>query len=76
MNKFDKRDRSLLFRQRLTQASAAKAMNQAALAREVGVDRSTVSQLLAGKNARLPNAQVVAECARALWGSAPIGCWG
>lgn len=70
MNKFDKRDRSTLFRQRLTQATVMKAMNQSALAREVGVDRSTISQLLAGKNARLPNAQVVAECARALGVSA------
>lgn len=45
-------------------------MNQSSLSRAVGVDRSTVSQLLAGKNARLPNAQVVAECARALGVSA------
>ncbi len=45
-------------------------VNQSALSRAVGVDRSTVSQLMAGKNARLPNAQVVAECARALGVSA------
>lgn len=36
------------------------------LARRVGVDRSTISQLLSGKSPRLPNAQVVAECASAL----------
>ena len=41
-----------------------------ALARTIGVDRSTVSQLLKGAGARLPNAQVVAECARALGVSA------
>lgn len=36
----------------------------------MGVDRSTVSQLLTGEGARLPNAQVVAECAAALGVSA------
>lgn len=41
-------------------------MSQSGLAREVGVDRSTISQLLTGQGARLPNAQVVAECAAAL----------
>ncbi len=40
--------------------------SQAALARAVGVDRSTLSQLLAPGSMRLPNAQVVAECAAAL----------
>ena len=41
-------------------------VNQSALARAAGVDRSTVSQLLAGSATRLPNAQLVAECAGAL----------
>ncbi|QMU59921.1 MAG: helix-turn-helix domain-containing protein [Boseongicola sp.] len=45
-------------------------VNQSALARTVGIDRSTISQLLAKKSARLPNAQVVAECAAALGVSA------
>lgn len=44
--------------------------NQSALARAIGVDRSTVSQLLGGMGARLPNAQVVGECARSLGVSA------
>jgi len=44
--------------------------NQSALARAIGVDRSTVSQLLTGTGARLPNAQVVGECAGALGVSA------
>ncbi|NOX73523.1 MAG: helix-turn-helix transcriptional regulator [Alphaproteobacteria bacterium] len=70
MNKTDKRDRSTSFRTRLVQAAAMNGMNQSALSRAVGVDRSTISQLMAGKNARLPNAQVVAECARALGVSA------
>ena len=39
---------------------------RARLARRVGVDRSTISQLLSGDTPRLPNAQVVAECAAAL----------
>ncbi|THD84704.1 XRE family transcriptional regulator [Aliigemmobacter aestuarii] len=66
----DKRDRSRLFRERLAQAMAEAGSNQAALARRVGVDRSTISQLLGGEGARMPNAQVVAECAAALGVSA------
>lgn len=66
MTKLDKRDRSELFRRRLNQALAERGMSQSALARTVGVDRSTVSQILSGKDTRLPNAQVVAECASAL----------
>jgi transcriptional regulator with XRE-family HTH domain len=54
-----------VFRTRLAEAMAARALTQAALARACGVDRSTVSQLLApGK--RMPNADLAAECARAL----------
>ncbi len=45
-------------------------MTQSGLARAVGVDRSTISQLLGDQGARLPNAQVVAECAAALGVSA------
>ena len=45
-------------------------LSQAALARTVGVDRSTVSQPLDHDGARLPNAQVAAECASALGVSA------
>jgi transcriptional regulator with XRE-family HTH domain len=62
----DKRDRATLFRDRLTQSMADRAMTQSGLARAVGVDRSTISQLLGDQGARLPNAQVVAECAAAL----------
>jgi transcriptional regulator with XRE-family HTH domain len=64
--KTDKRARADLFRTRLAEAMRNKATNQSALARAVGVDRSTISQLLTGAGARLPNAQVVGECARAL----------
>jgi len=66
MIKLDKRDRSLLFRRRLAAAMQTRAMTRAALARVIGVDRSTISQLLSARHARLPNAQVVAECAAAL----------
>lgn len=61
----DKRDRSALFRARLAEAMADKGMSRAALARAAGVDRSTLSQLLA-PGTRLPNAQLAADCAQAL----------
>ncbi len=61
----DKRDRAALFRIRLASAMAERGTNQSALARETGVDRSTISQLLAGDK-RLPNAQLAADCAAAL----------
>lgn len=66
----DKRQRATQFRQRLAAAIEAKAISQSALARQIGVDRSTVSQLLSDTGARLPNAQVVGECAAALGVSA------
>lgn len=66
----DKRGRALLFRNRLAEAMSAQGSNQSALARQIGVDRSTVSQLLTGDGARLPNAQIVAGCAAALGVSA------
>ena len=62
----DKRRRAEQFRQRLRQAMETTQMSQSALARAIGVDRSTVSQLLKEGGARLPNAQVVGECAAAL----------
>ncbi|NUB46298.1 helix-turn-helix transcriptional regulator [Fertoebacter nigrum] len=62
----DKRDRAILFRNRLAEAMAERGMTQSALARAVGVDRSTLSQLLAVASTRLPNAQLAADCAQAL----------
>ncbi|MFN4172686.1 MAG: helix-turn-helix domain-containing protein [Pseudorhodobacter sp.] len=62
----DRRDRAGLFRTRLATAMADRGLSQAALARAVGVDRSTVSQLLSDRSTRLPNAQAVAEAAMAL----------
>lgn len=66
----DKRIRAQRFRERLARAMADTATSQSALARAVGVNRSTISQLLAPGGTRLPNAQVVAECAAALGVSA------
>lgn len=62
----DKRDRVRLFRTRLSTAMQRAALSQSALARATKVDRSTISQLLSGDTPRLPNAQVVAECATVL----------
>jgi transcriptional regulator with XRE-family HTH domain len=64
--RIDKRDRAGTFRRRLATAMQSKGATRAALAREIGVDRSTISQLLSAEDARLPNAQVVAECAAVL----------
>jgi len=66
----DKRDRAAQFRQRLGEALGLSSHNQSSLARNIGVDRSTISQLLTAEGARLPNAQVVAECAATLGVSA------
>lgn len=65
----DKRDRAVLFRTRLAEAMADRAMSQSALARATGVDRSTISQLLVSDK-RLPGAQLAADCAQALGVSA------
>ncbi len=68
--KIDKRDRAQLFRERLLAAMTQTNTTQSGLARQAGVDRSTLSQLLKDQGARLPNAQLVAECAAALGVSA------
>ncbi len=66
MTKVDKRTRAALFRQRLAQAIAETGTNRSKLARETGVDRSTISQIMARGETRLPNAQLVADCAATL----------
>jgi transcriptional regulator with XRE-family HTH domain len=65
MEKVDKRDRAPLFRTRLAEAMASRKLSQADLARQTGVDRSTISALLQ-PGTRLPNAQLAADCARVL----------
>lgn len=70
MIKIDKRLRAAQFRTRLTRAMQDSQTSQSALARQIGVDRSTISQLLKHAGARLPNAHVVGACASALGVSA------
>lgn len=59
----DKRDRAVVFRSRLAQAMERAGYSRSALARATRVDRSTISQLLGASEPRLPNAQLVADCA-------------
>ena len=66
MTILDKRERSQIFRARLLQQVAATGISRSELARATGVDRSTIAQLLGDSEARLPNAQLAAECAQAL----------
>ncbi|MEL6607803.1 MAG: helix-turn-helix transcriptional regulator [Pseudomonadota bacterium] len=68
--KTDKRARAGLFRSRLAAAIEQSRSSQSALARAAGVDRSTISQLLRDTGPRLPNGQLVAECAASLGVSA------
>ncbi|MCA0870084.1 helix-turn-helix domain-containing protein [Seohaeicola saemankumensis] len=70
LEKIDKRLRARQFRTRLSRAISEAGANQSALARQIGVDRSTISQLLSDDGARLPNAHVVGACASALGVSA------
>ncbi len=62
----DKRDRAVIFRERLALAMDRTALNRSALARAVQVDRSTISHILAEDETRLPNAQLAADCASIL----------
>lgn len=62
----DKRLRADQFRERLELAISMAGISRSELARQAGVDRSTVGQLLAGNDARLPNAQFAASAAEVL----------
>ncbi len=66
----DKRVRADRFRRRLARAMETANLTQSALARQIGTDRSTISQALTSDTARLPGAQVVGACAQALGVSA------
>ncbi|MEM0946145.1 MAG: helix-turn-helix domain-containing protein [Pseudomonadota bacterium] len=66
MTQTDRRDRAGRFRRRLARALREANQTQSGLARAVGADRSTISQLLSGDAPRLPNAHIAAECAAAL----------
>ena len=62
----DKRDRAVIFRTRLLEAMASQGLTRSGLAREIGIDRSTIGQLLKTDLPRLPNAQLAAAAAEAL----------
>lgn len=62
----DKRERAALFRQRLNEAVDRRDWTQSRLAQVAGLDRSTVSQLLALDAPRLPSGQALGEIAAAL----------
>lgn len=66
----DKSARAALFRTRMAEALRQSGLSRSALARAVGVDRSTVSQLLNGDDMRMPNGHLVGACATALGVSA------
>ena len=62
----DKSTRASVFRDRLKAAMADAETSRAALARAVGIDRSTVTQMLATEDVRMPGGHVVANVATAL----------
>jgi transcriptional regulator with XRE-family HTH domain len=66
----DKRARAAQLRQRLREAMERAGVSGSALARAAGVDRSTVSQLLAEDSTRLPGAHLAADAAATLGVSA------
>ncbi|HEY8145944.1 MAG TPA: helix-turn-helix domain-containing protein [Kofleriaceae bacterium] len=53
------------FRDRLAELFSRSGLKQAAFARKIGLDRSTLSQLLAATTDRLPRAENIASIARA-----------
>lgn len=61
----DKRDASRLFRERLRQILQRSGQNRSAFALGVGIDRSAMSQLLAGEVTRLPRAETLMRIAAA-----------
>ena len=63
---YDKRRVAATFRDRLSAALMTSGMSRAALARAVGVDRSSVTQMLAEGDTRMSGGHVVAACAQAL----------
>lgn len=62
----DRRDTVTAFRARLSEAMERAQVNRSSLAEKVGIDRSTVSQLLSMDNDRLPRADTVAAIASTL----------
>ena len=61
-----RKDTVRIFRQRLREAMGNAELNRSQLALKAGIDRSTLSQLLASDLARLPRADTVAAIATVL----------
>lgn len=61
----NRRDASVGFRQRLGEVIARSGLNHSAFARSVGLDRSTLAQLLAASQDRLPRAETLMAIAAA-----------
>ncbi|MCU4654018.1 helix-turn-helix transcriptional regulator [Roseibacterium sp. SDUM158016] len=66
----DKRARAHLFRDRMRAAMEGRGISRAGLARAVGIDRSTVTQMLSDTDVRMPGGHVVASLATVLGVSA------
>lgn len=62
----DRRDIVMTFRTRLTSAMERAEVSKAGLARRVGIDRSTLSQLFSAENDRLPRIETLAAIAATL----------
>ena len=62
----DRRDTAQRFRERLLEAMTNARVNRSALAARIGIDRSTLSQLLSAETDRLPRADTAAAIAAAL----------
>ncbi len=56
-------ERVPLFKERLDQVIVRSGLNRAGFAKSVGIDRSTLSQLLAPENIRLPRADTIVSIA-------------
>jgi len=61
--RYDKRDTIRVFRERLAGLIERGGGKQSDFARKIGVDRSTLSQLLSGPDSRLPRADTIAAIA-------------
>src|SRR5919108_3275565 len=59
----DRRDTVRTFRQRLAEVIARSGASRAAFAQRVGIDRSTLAQVLSENNDRLPRAETLAAIA-------------
>lgn len=59
----DRRDTVAVFRQRLEEVISRSGLNRSAFASRIGVDRSTLAQILSAANDRLPRAETLAAIA-------------